>query len=163
MRSRTDSRRTPLDSSYPSCERACAELRIYSIVESYERISSMLALTPTTAQNLGEEIPTIRGTRIAKTTMWSLSSEAQVFSKDIRHHLDWLLELLDSQRISALQQCRGIKMFVCCIWWSACGHGGPTLWPEQMKRLAELNLECSFDVYFFPDESSEIVDDSFEV
>jgi hypothetical protein len=43
-------------------------------------------------------------------------------------------------------------MRVNCVWWSAAGHGGPTLWPEQMAALAALNLECSFDVYFFGDE-----------
>jgi hypothetical protein len=31
-----------------------------------------------------------------------------------------------------------------CIWWSRFGDGGPTLWPEQVRALADLNLECSF-------------------
>jgi hypothetical protein len=46
----------------------------------------------------------------------------------------------------------GTGMTVQRIWWSATGQGGPTLWPEQMRLLAELNLECSFDVSFFGDE-----------
>lgn len=43
-------------------------------------------------------------------------------------------------------------MTVSCVWWSALGHGGPVLWPEQMKALADLNRECSFDIYFADDE-----------
>ena len=29
---------------------------------------------------------------------------------------------------------------------------GPTLWPEQMQPMADLNLECSFDISFFGDD-----------
>jgi hypothetical protein len=36
-------------------------------------------------------------------------------------------------------------MSVNCVWWSKEGGGGPTLWPAQMRSLAELNLECSFE------------------
>ena len=46
-------------------------------------------------------------------------------------------------------------MTVQCIWWSATGQGGPTLWPEQMRLLAALNPECSFDVSLFGDEGEE--------
>lgn len=46
-------------------------------------------------------------------------------------------------------------MSVDCIWWSASGGGGPTLWPEQMACMAALNLECSFDISFYgPDEAT---------
>ena len=43
-------------------------------------------------------------------------------------------------------------MTVNCIWYSRSGHGGPTLWPEDMADLARLNLECTFDVYFLSDD-----------
>jgi len=47
-----------------------------------------------------------------------------------------------------LQNIPGVRMSVNCVWYSRSGHGGPTLWPEQMRVLADLNLECSFDIYF---------------
>lgn len=80
---------------------------------------------------------------------WFLSTGGVVASRDVRHHLDWLLERLMPARgaLVALQQCAGVRMSVVCVWWSREGHGGPTLWPEQMRGLADLNLECSFDVY----------------
>ena len=55
----------------------------------------------------------------------------------------------------ALQEMEGVRMGVDCIWWSAYGDGGPTLWPEQMHLLADLNLECSFSVSFFGDDEEE--------
>jgi hypothetical protein len=88
---------------------------------------------------------------------WFLSSEDKVASKDVRRHLDWLLDLIWPARLplADLQQTSGVKIDVNCVWWSASGHGGPTLWPEQMGRLAELGLECGFDVYFFGEEEEE--------
>jgi hypothetical protein len=43
-------------------------------------------------------------------------------------------------------------MNVNCVWWSRYGDGGPTLWPEQMLRLAQLNLECSFEFAYYEDD-----------
>lgn len=47
-------------------------------------------------------------------------------------------------------------MTVFCLW---CGDGSPVLWPEQMQGLAALNLECSFEFTYYPEEElDEIVD-----
>ena len=35
-----------------------------------------------------------------------------------------------------------------CDWW-AISTRGPTLWPEQMKIMADLNLECTFNISFY--------------
>jgi len=82
----------------------------------------------------------------------------------LRRHLDWLLGqiLPRADVLRELQETAGISMNVNCIWWSATGGGGPTLWPEQMRRLADLNLECSFDVSFYDDDDqrSEVDPDS---
>lgn len=43
-------------------------------------------------------------------------------------------------------------MWICCRRDFAFGHGGPTLWPEQMRTMAERNLECGFDIYIGSDE-----------
>jgi hypothetical protein len=117
-------------------------------------------MEPTESQNKGDEIPTVRGAiRVAKVTFWSLSSERYVSSKDVRAHLDWLLDRLTNSHhgLRELQEHHEVGMSVNCVWWSRGGHGGPTLWPEQMRQLAELNLECSFEVQFYPEDESEDV------
>lgn len=48
-------------------------------------------------------------------------------------------------------------MTVRCVWWSSgkgLGGAGPTLWPRQMLRLAQLNLEVmiEFSDYTVDDE-----------
>ena len=138
--------RTPLNSSYPSCHLTFAELVVYTD-GSHEQVTEILGLRPSHAQNQGEIIKNSRGNvRAAKLGYWCLSSENIVSSKDLRHHLNWLLEQLEgkSKSLAELQSESGISMNVNCVWWSK-GTGGPTLWPAQMLALSKLNLELTFD------------------
>lgn len=154
-----ESRRTPYDELYPTCERADAALRIYTGDLDPQEVTKRLAIKPDSVQTKGE----VRGnsigrTRIVQINGWFLSSEGKVLSKDLRHHLDWLLGIVYPGReaLLGLQRTRGVRMDVNCVWWSAHGHGGPTLWPEQMHLLSDLGLECSFDVYFFGEDWQEV-------
>ncbi|WP_338129451.1 DUF4279 domain-containing protein [Xenorhabdus bovienii] len=85
---------------------------------------------------------------------WLLSSENYVNSKDIRDHLDWLLNKISksSEGLKQLQNTDKVTMKIDCVWRSIAWHGGPTLWPEQMKIMSDLGLECSFDIYFVGEE-----------
>src|SRR5690606_25699059 len=80
--------------------------------------------------------------------------EGKVKSLDLRRHLDWLIGMIQphSKRLAELQQIPDVRMSVTSVWWSRSGHGGPTLWPEQMRALADMNLECDFDIYFAEDD-----------
>jgi hypothetical protein len=39
-------------------------------------------------------------------------------------------------------------MDIACLWDSHAGHGGPTLSPDLLRRLADLGIELWFDIYF---------------
>ncbi|WP_417835046.1 DUF4279 domain-containing protein [Thalassospira xiamenensis] len=143
------SRWTPEDVEYSSCEETFSELIIYTSKNSSE-VTEMLGMSPSSAQDKGDRIQTSRGVdRFAKETYWALSSEGMILSKDLRHHLNWLLKSIYSKRYQLLeiQNFSDVKMAVNCKWWSR-GSGGPTIWPEQMKVLSEMNLELTFDIYF---------------
>jgi hypothetical protein len=143
------SHRTPIDSGYESCESTHVELLVYLDKEEASYVTKVLDIEPSKSQTTGELVVNSRGSeRTAKNTYWSLSSEGKVLSKDLRHHLNWLLEQLMSRQfqLSRLQNDDAVTMTVNCVWWSK-GSGGPTLWPEQMKKLSALNLECTFDFY----------------
>jgi Domain of unknown function (DUF4279) len=117
-------------------------------------ITKRLQLEPSETSTVGEEKTSKSGRkRTAKNSVWSLSSEEHVQSRDVRRHLDWLLARLAprGESIAELQNVPDVRMSVNCAWYSRSGHGGPTLWPEQMRQLAELNLEVSFDIYFLRD------------
>ena len=153
-----DSRMTPINDDYPTCERTLATLRIYGDDLDPQSITRRLGLQPSDSQRRGEIKAGIRGRqRTVKVGGWFLSSEDHVQSKDLRRHLDWLLDRLlpAKEEILELQEEDAIKMGVNCIWWSESGQGGPTLWPEQMQCLAGLNLECGFDVAFFGEDEED--------
>ena len=146
---------TPRDGEYATCAETYAELRIYPGACSADEISKFLDLEPTRLQEKGASIRNSRGrVRKAARAGWFLSSESHVDSNDLRDHLDWLLMKLTgaARNLRSLQEQDNIKMTISCTWWSAAGHGGPVLWPEQMETLAKLNLECSFDIYFSDDD-----------
>lgn len=144
-----------LDDSYPSCIRTCAKLQIYPHLLRHERVSEMLGIVPTEGCNVGDQKATrFGGTRTVRLTYWMLSSEDIVPSLDVRKHVDWLLDRIEpaASALRELQHQPGLRMTVNCPWWSRGGHGGPILWPSQMRRLAALNLECGFEVQFYPDD-----------
>lgn len=145
-------RHTPYDESYGSCERTYAELRIYSGAMDPEIVTRRLRVSPTSIQKKGDiRTNSLGRVREVPRNGWFLSSEGKVSSLDVRHHLDWLLDKIEPARseLNQLQSTAGLTMLINCVWWSASGEGGPTLWPEQMRRIADLDLECSFDVAFF--------------
>ncbi len=150
-----NSRITPVSNDYATCAECYVKLSIYPGGMHPDEVSEILILEPTQQNNLGETITNSLGrTRVIKQAAWYLSSELYVQSKDIREHLNWILEKINPSEIGLKQlQCNeNVKMSLCCVWCSKYGHGGPVLWPEQMKNISNLNLECSFDIYFTPDE-----------
>jgi hypothetical protein len=116
----------------------------------------MLQLVPDEATKAGKPIRHKRSglVRIPKLNVWSISSEGKVSSKDLRDHLDWLLNVLEGRRdgLFRLQAMPDVRMNVLCVWWASEGGGGPVLWPEQMQGLAMLNLECAFDFQYYGDK-----------
>jgi len=145
------SRRTPYDDDYGTCLDTYCDLRVYPGELSPHEITKRLGVEPTEVNVAGEARKGSQGReRILKINGWFLSSEGRVESKDLRRHLDWLLERLQpaARGLAELQSLSGVRMSINCVWWSRSGHGGPTLWPEQMRAMADLNLECTFDVYF---------------
>lgn len=150
MEMNSSNRTTPLNEAYPSCDRTCAELRIYPAQGDVAEVSAAMCLSPTESGNAGEVRSTLSGkSRTVKKTHWVLSSEQFVTSKDLRTHLDWLLHRVSQNTagLASLSQ-DGTKISIVCVWWSATGQGGPTLWPEQLRGLAELGIEVGFDIQF---------------
>lgn len=132
---------------YSTCSNTFATLRIYSQTLSPEEVTRALGVQPTRTLRQGEQ----RGDKVSNLHGWFLSSEGRVDSRDLRRHLDWLLDQLatganPTQQVTARIPGR-VWADISCLWISAVGHGGPTLSPKQMQRMARLGLECWFDVY----------------
>lgn len=145
------SRITQINSTFESCDSCFVRLMIFPEGNHPEEITSILGIAPSKLNVAGEKVVNHRGmARYVKYSAWFLSSEEFVGSKDLRDHIDWLVGKLNlcADGWKAVQNLKGVKITLKCVWLSKLGHSGPVLWPEQMKSLADLNLECSFDIYF---------------
>ncbi|GKW24796.1 hypothetical protein PEC311524_23900 [Pectobacterium carotovorum subsp. carotovorum] len=140
---------------FQTCLECHALLAIYPGEMHPDNIGKLLNIEPTEIFAAGDEITNSIGrTRKVNISSWFLSSENNVESKDLRAHIDWIIDKLSASHsgLRELQITSGVKMSLRCVWWSAYGDGGPVLWPEQMKALADLDLECALNIYFMPDE-----------
>jgi len=149
-------RSTAYNRDYGTCRRTCVVFSVLCGSMLVTEATNFLGIQPTDVAEKGKVVANSRG-RIAPLNIWFIRSEGQVDSLDLRHHLDWLLDKIEpaASGIHQLQRLDGIVTRIMCIWESSVGHGGPTLWPEQMQRIANLNLELGFDIYFFGDDEDE--------
>ena len=111
-----------------------------------------IGVSPTSVQKKG--VPKVMpngNVHVGTIHNWLLSSKDSVSSKDLRRHLDWVLDRIEpfAEQLKELQQLPDVKMTVRCVWWSSDGGGGPTLWPEQMMRMAKLNLEFTVSFAYY--------------
>jgi hypothetical protein len=135
------------DDSYSTCARTYASLRIFSLSIAPDEISATLGVAATSVQHKGP-VANAQGQSGMRPHGWVLSSDGRVVSKDARRHLDWVLDQLAGRRdLLASLASRGARADVVCTWFSASVHAGPTLSPQQCRKLAELELECWFDFY----------------
>ncbi|MCB1091336.1 MAG: DUF4279 domain-containing protein [Verrucomicrobiae bacterium] len=133
------------DDDYPTCVKTFATLRLYHDENPPEEVTKILGIEPSKSQSVGQ--PFGRSESRARVSGWFLRSENEVESKDVRRHIDWILDQIRGLE-SAIERLRaeGWRSDVNCYWLSI-GHGGPVLDPPQMYDLARFHLTCGFDVY----------------
>ena len=143
---------TPHDPEYATCHYTHAWLRIMSDDFDLEEVTCLVKAAPTKTQKKGD-LRSVAKQRHYKKTGWWISSEGIVSSKDSRDHIDFVLsKLTDADDGFRLLHSRGYLVDLCIRWDSLSGHGGPTLSPIQMSRLAALDIEVWFDIYFHGDD-----------
>ena len=132
---------------YATCAATYATFRLYHLELDPTVVTARLRIQPSHVQRRGD----IRSKNAppARVGGWFLSSENAIDSRDVRRHLDWILDQLlpVSDELAALRAA-GYDADVSCYWVSASGHGGPSINPSQSEKLVHLGLEVSFDVYF---------------
>ena len=137
---------------YPTCAATHVTLRVYGL--SPDVVTAAIGLTPHSIQVAGEQIYGRAGSPRYRIDGWFLTTKGVLDSRDSRRHLDCLLDWLEPAA-EALQDLRrrGARIDISCFWASATGHGGPTIAPNQARRLGLLELELGFDVYFWNDDT----------
>ena len=134
--------------SYDTAESVRAVFRLYTdekppleLVEAVERV--------------GGVVKTSLPPRTKMASLAEISSENRVDSLDLRDHLDWIIPLIEAVHME-MEDCPKEVTGVAVVyvnWWSKRGEGGPAIWPEQMRKLAELDLELVIDVSFYGRDS----------
>lgn len=131
---------------YPTCEQTYLSLRIFHDSATAQELTDTLKVSPTDSKEAGH----------GKPTYWTVSTEGAVDSLDLRKHLDWLLDKLEPCKAALKEIQKNAKVDIPCYWRSRNGHGGPTLSVEQIKRLADFELEIWFDFYYLGQESHPV-------
>ena len=139
------------DDNYGTCYKTSAAFRVMHADLNPDTVSQGLNLQPDWAYHKGQP----RGGRNtpSKFGIWGFETDNKIASRDLRHHLDWLLDLLEPHQAMLFScQERGYNLDVFCMWVKAGGTGGPTLSPRNMARLASLNLPISIEFWSHEDE-----------
>jgi hypothetical protein len=139
---------------YGTCSETYATLRVYHDALPPTEVTARLGLEPDDQQFKG--IPRPNRDRPAPINGWFLSSEHKVKSRDSRRHIDWLVSQIVGRRdeVEAMLS-DGFRIDISSYWASRSGHGGPTISPYQMQRLARLGIEVSWDIYFYDEDEAD--------
>lgn len=140
---------TDYDDDYPTCLKTYAGLRIYHEELDPERITGLLGIQPSKTQVKGRPFTPPKGKEfIPPIGGWFLSTKGLLDSRDVRRHVDWILDKLTGKDETLKKlQAEGNRMDIFCFWLSADGHGGPMLSPAIMRRLGALEIPIGFDIY----------------
>lgn len=148
---------TYYDDEYHNCAKTSASLRIAGDTLDPAAITQALGIEPSWGWRKGE-MRDVRTQRVKKTIrqrigIWGLGTDGVVESRDLRRHLDSILEKTQGKAaVFEHLRSQGYKTDVYCIWYSA-GQGGPMLSPENMAGLSRLGLELGIEFYLLMESS----------
>ena len=134
---------------YPSCVRTYVTLAIYSESRDVRSLTRALGVRPSRSITAGQPISSLGSQRNAKWNGWFFSSRRKCLSRDLRAHLDFVLDRIAPAKgtIERLLE-QGCEAHLSIFWESAAGNGGPLLDHRIITRLAEFPLELHFDIWF---------------
>lgn len=133
---------------------ARAALRITSTTRTAEDVSRLMRSAPTKSFNTDDLIVS-RGAangKLRQHSLWSLTANLPAGS--LEEQIDWLLNFLDT-RTRELEMLRDectVDLF--CFYSSENGQGSIELSGATMKRLGDLGLDLTIDIYISESDAS---------
>ena len=142
------------DDNYSTCKETSAAFRIIHPALDPDALSQQLGLRASWAWRKGQ--PHSRRNIPSRTGIWGLDTEGILTSRDLRRHLDWLLDQLEP-KAEVLQDLRvqGYTMDIFCLWCRSGGTGGPMLSPRNMIRLGALNVTIGFEFWAIDEDEGD--------
>jgi hypothetical protein len=132
------------------CERTFATFHLSHEDLDPDAVTVDMGLQPSRTQRRGHpRNPLAQRPVIARFGLWSLTSKDRLHSRDVRDHVDWLLDQLEPVAAAIERyQASGCKSDISCFWTLGRSRGGPRLSPDGMRRMARLSIQIEFDIYF---------------
>lgn len=123
-------------------------LRIAGSAVDPDVVSAAMGMAPDQSHRKGD----VHGARthvLRKQGYWSITSSSHVNpSADTNEHIEWLIQQVAPKIKLLADYCaQGWNVDVVVAIHTSAGHGGPTLRPAVLSRLAALGLEVSLDLY----------------
>lgn len=132
------------------CEETCAALHLVGL--DPVAVTKVLGFRPTRSRVAGEVMVNSLGREHrAPKSVWCLSSEGSVPSRDFGDHLDWLITQLGpgAADIAHWVESDEVSATVRCRWWANLPSGGPMLSVAHLRALASWRVRLVFDVAFY--------------
>jgi hypothetical protein len=123
-----------------------ATLRVFSETLSHEDIGAMLGLKASRTYARGEPVSNRVTSRKRREWVWLFESQLPT-SLDLDEHLKWLLDVIEAKLPVLKTLSANCRIDLFCGFGSESGQGGITLDSVILKRIANLGVNLSVDLY----------------
>jgi hypothetical protein len=132
-----------------NCMKTHATFRLEGDMLDPEAVTVRLHITPTFAHAKGSLFKSGSGWHKRTAGVWALETEKDLFSKCLERHIVLLLDKLEpvAVEVAKLKAEYALEADIVCGWFLARDHGGPTLRPETLGRIAQMDLILDWDFY----------------
>jgi hypothetical protein len=116
-----------------------------------DNVTEVLAIQPDRFARAGDERRNIKGDLLSphKVGFWRVGSKGKVVSKDINHHISFLLEMLLPRRELVLELSASGEAVFDVLWESSYLYAGtgPVISRECLAGMGQLGASLNFDIY----------------
>lgn len=128
--------------TYPEKIIARATLYLHGSRIDPDTISRALAIQPSESVSAQEGLPTQVKSKSAP--RWILRSDEHVASSDLAGHVEWLVSLLERQKVRCKDLPGVERAVIGCFWCSDGTATGFVFHPSLLTRVANTDLEMDF-------------------
>lgn len=134
----------------PNCEKTDATLRFVGADLDPDEVTAAVGMAPDVGHKRGEVRVAVRGREYKfPRGIWYITTEDWP-SRNLEAHVVRLLDRVEGVRERLASYSRAnpdVRFEIMCHWVSASGHGGPSLSPETLARIAAMGATLDFDIY----------------
>jgi hypothetical protein len=134
----------------PNCDKTDVTLRFVAPELDPESVTSAVGIEPDVGHKRGD-VRVVKNGRDYKfpNGIWYLTTEGWP-SRNLEAHVVRMLERVQGVLELLTNYSKAnphVRFELMCHWVSASGHGGPSLSPQTLARIASLGATLDFDIY----------------